>query len=85
MPVYKIFIEKAVFKQLKNVPVKDYQKIMDTIAALANNPRPPGCKKLKGRSGYRIREGNYRVIYEINDQILIVTVIEAGDRKNIYE
>lgn len=58
---------------------------MASIVGLANDPRPPGCKKLKGRSGYRIREGNYRVIYEINDKILTVTVVEAGDRKDIYD
>jgi len=83
--VYKLFIEKAVYKQLKNIPERDYQKVMASIAALANNPRPPGCKKLKGRPGYRVREGNYRVIYEINDKILTVTVIEAGNRKEIYD
>lgn len=85
MAVYKLFIEKAVYKQLINIPEKHYRKIMASIAALANNPRPPGCKKLKGRPGYRIRKGNFRVIYEINDKILTVTVIEAGDRKEIYE
>jgi mRNA interferase RelE/StbE len=85
MAGYKLFIEKAVYKQLKNIPEKDYQKITASIGALANNPRPPGCKKLKGRPGYRIREGNFRVIYEINDKILTVTVIVAGDRKEIYE
>lgn len=58
---------------------------MASIAALANNPRPAGCKKLKGRQAYRIREGNYRIIYEINDKMLSVKVIEAGDRKEIYE
>ena len=85
MAVYKLFIDKAVYKQLKNIPERDYQKVMASIAALANNPRPAGCKKLKGRQGYRIREGNYRVIYEINDKMLSVKVIEAGDRKEIYE
>jgi len=85
MTVYKLFIEKAVYKQLKNIPERDYQKVMASIAALANNPRPPGCKKLKDRPGYRIREGNYRIIYEINDKILTVIVIEAGDRKEIYD
>jgi mRNA interferase RelE/StbE len=85
MAVYKLFIEKAVFKQLKNVPEKDYHKIMAAIAALADNPRPIGSKKLKGRSGYRLREGNFRVIYEIYDKILTVMVIEAGDRKDIYD
>jgi mRNA interferase RelE/StbE len=85
MAEYRLFIEKAVYKQLKNIPERDYRKIIASIAALANNPRPPGCKKLKGRPGYRIREGNYRIIYEINDNILTVSVIEAGDRKEIYE
>ena len=85
MAVYKVFIEKAVYKELKNIPERNYQKIMASIASLANDPRPPGCKKLKGRSGYRIREGNYRVIYEINDKILTVTVVEVGDRKEIYD
>jgi len=83
--MYKLFIEKAVYKQLKNIPERDYKKIMASIARLANLPRPPGYIKLKARPGYRIREGNYRVIYEINDKILTVTVIEAGDRKEIYE
>ena len=48
------------------------------------NPRPFGYIKLKGRNAYRIRAGNYRIIYEIEDKILKVTVIEAGDRKEIY-
>jgi mRNA interferase RelE/StbE len=82
--MYKLFIERAVYKQLKKVPEKDYQKIMSAIGNLADEPRPSGCKKLTGRPGYRIRQGNYRVIYEINDKILIVTVIDVGDRKDIY-
>ena len=85
MIVYKLFIEKSVFKLLKNIPERDYKRIIASISTLANNPRPHGCKKLKGRPGYRIREGNYRIIYEINDKILTVTVIGAGDRKEIYD
>ena len=52
---------------------------------LENDPRPPGCKKLKGRDAYRIRVGDYRVIYEIQDDRLIVDVVTIGDRKNVYE
>jgi mRNA interferase RelE/StbE len=85
MAKYKVFIERAVYKHLQYIPEKDYQKLIRSIASLENNPRPVGCKKLKGRTGYRIREGNYRVIYEINDKILTVTVVEAGDRKDVYE
>jgi len=51
---------------------------------LATNPRPPGCKKLKGRNGYRIRLADYRIIYEILDKALIIDVINLGHRKEIY-
>ena len=85
MSVYRLYIERAVFKQLKNIPQRDYQKLMDAIAELAINPRPFGHIKLKNRAAYRIRQGNYRIIYEINDNILLVTVVEAGDRKDIYD
>ena len=59
--------------------------ILDAIENLAENPRPKGYKKLKGRTGYRIRVGNYRIIYEIFDDILLIDVIELGHRKDIYE
>ena len=84
MARYNIFIEKAVFKQLKNIPENEYNRILNAISLLAENPRPYGCEKLKGRPGYRIREGDYRIIYEIEDRILTVTVIDAGNRRDIY-
>ena len=59
--------------------------ILAAIAALAHNPRPNGYIKLKGRNGYRIRVGDYRVIYEIFDAVLLVDVVEVGDRKDIYD
>lgn len=59
--------------------------ILDAIENLAENPRPKGYKKLKGRTGYRIRVGNYRIIYEIFDDILLIDVIDLGHRKDIYE
>ncbi|MGA0557011.1 type II toxin-antitoxin system RelE family toxin [Larkinella sp. VNQ87] len=58
---------------------------MEAIKALADNPRPFGCKKLKGRKGYRIRVGDYRVVYEINDGILVVLIIDVGHRREIYD
>jgi mRNA interferase RelE/StbE len=51
---------------------------------LANDPRPAGCKKLKGRDGYRIRVGDYRIIYQIIDHVLVVEVVALGHRKDIY-
>ncbi len=62
-----------------------YTKIKKGILALAANPRPKGYTKLKGRSGYRIRIGDYRIIYEIIDNLLRVEVIELGHRKDIYK
>jgi mRNA interferase RelE/StbE len=84
MVVYNLLLEKVVFKQLRNIPEKEYNRIMITISNLANNPRPYGYKKLRSRPGYRIREGDYRIIYEIKDKILTVIVIDVGNRKDIY-
>ena len=82
---YKITINKKAVKTLEKISEPDYSKIKKAILGLADNPRPVGFKKLKGRSGFRIRQGNYRIIYEIFDNILLVGVIAIGNRKDIYE
>ncbi|MFI5218365.1 MAG: type II toxin-antitoxin system RelE/ParE family toxin [Bacteroidia bacterium] len=82
--MYRVSIEKKVLKQLEKLPRQDYLKLKRAINLLAQNPRPQGCKKLEGRAGYRIRVGDYRVIYEIRDDILAVFILAAGHRKNIY-
>ncbi|GAA4467558.1 hypothetical protein GCM10023093_23690 [Nemorincola caseinilytica] len=61
------------------------EQLIVLIQLLADDPRPSGCKKLKGRSGYRVRKGNYRVIYDVYDSVLVIDVIAIGDRKDIYE
>ena len=81
----QLLIEKQVEKQLAKVSEPYYTKIKNSILNLANNPRPTGYKKLKGRNGYRIRQGDYRIIYDINDEVLTVFVLAAGHRKDIYE
>lgn len=61
------------------------RKVLAAIEALAENPRPPSCKKLVGQDGWRIRVANtYRVIYEIHDRVLLVTVVDVGHRREIY-
>jgi mRNA interferase RelE/StbE len=85
MSKYSLIIDRNVYRALRFIPTQDYNRILQSIEQLSENPRPAGSKKLKGRSGYRIRVGNYRIIYEINDGALIVQVIEAGHRKDIYE
>ena len=81
---YFVDISKQALKSFENIPETDYIRIKKSVYSLAENPRPNGCKKLKGRNGYRIRQRNYRIIYEINDKILTVSVIEIGNRKDIY-
>lgn len=83
--MYQLLIEKQVQKQLEKIPSPDYERIKTAIVELAVNPRPLGYKKLKGRDGYRIRQGNYRIVYDIQDQILTVLILAAGHRKDIYE
>lgn len=85
MADYQLRITPTAQKQLDKLADSIAEPIIDAIRALASNPRPHGYIKLKGRDGYRIRKGNYRIIYEIFDKILIVEVIAIGHRREIYE
>lgn len=72
-------------KELESVAIKaDRQRIAQRISSLADNPRPPGCQKLSGRERYRIRQGNYRILYTIEDSQLVVFIIRVGHRKEVY-
>jgi len=83
--VYQLVIDRYAQKQLAKIPPPHFNRLVKEINSLSNNPRPSGCKKLKGRSGYRIRIGDYRVIYNIENKILTVFVIEIGHRGHIYD
>lgn len=83
--VYRISISKRAIKVLEKIQEPYYSNIKSAIYCLADNPRPSGYKKLKGRIAYRIRVADYRIIYEIFDDVLLVDVIDLGHRKNIYE
>lgn len=82
---YHVEIRKSAIKKLSKINEPYYSNIKNDILNLSENPRPPGCKKLKGRNGFRIRVANYRVIYEVIDHKLIVDVFEIGHRKDIYK
>jgi len=82
---YKVHIEKKAAKFLEKINEPDYSRVKKAILSLGNNPRPDGFRKLKGRDGFRIREGNYRIIYDIIDQILRVNVVTVGHRKDVYK
>jgi mRNA interferase RelE/StbE len=86
MAVYELLLSKAARKQLAALPVFIHNKIIEDISHLSSVPRPVGCKKLKGyKNSYRIRVGDYRIIYEIEDKVLRVLIVAIGNRKNIYE
>ena len=86
MPVYEILLSKTSRKQLKIFPAFVHNNIIEEITNLSTNPRPAGCIKLKGyKNSYRIRVGDYRVIYEIEDKMLRILVIAIGHRKDIYK
>ena len=82
---YTVLIERYAQKQIMKLDKKLIPGIKTVIADLANNPRPFGYKKLKGEDAYRIRIGDYRVIYEIDDDIILVTVVSVGHRKDVYK
>ena len=85
MAKYKIQIKPSAVKELEKLPGKDLQKIISKIKSLSGDPRPPGCEKLSGDEKYRIRQGNYRIVYAIEDDILIVFVVKIGHRRDIYK
>ena len=83
--IYTVIFKPAVAKQLRRIDKKDQKKIVAAAENLAFAPRPRGYKKLVGGEGfYRIRIGDYRIIYEIEDDILIITVLRVADRRDAY-
>ncbi len=84
MASYRVLIKPSAAKELESVPTKDRRRLATKIKLLGSNPLPPGCEKLSGLERYRIRQGNYRVLYEIQDDVLIVLVVKIGHRKNVY-
>lgn len=85
MARYSLFIKPSAVKEIESLPTKrERQRIVRRIQQLAEDPYPPGCKKLSGRARYRIRQGEYRMIYSIEKDELVVFVIKIGRRKQVY-
>jgi mRNA interferase RelE/StbE len=81
---YEVLIEKKAERQLARIADPEYSRIKQAISQLADTPRPPSSKKLKGRDALRIRVGDYRVIYQVKDKQLLVLVVEVGHRREVY-
>ena len=86
MASYKLVIKKSAAKELENVAgKKDRERLVARIRGLAANPRPAGAEKPSGvRDKYRIRQGDFRILYEIEDDVLTVYVVKIADRKDVY-
>jgi mRNA interferase RelE/StbE len=85
MAKYKVVFRRSVYKDLKPIPASDLRRIIARIDSLADDPRGVGCEKLSGQERYRVRQGVYRIIYEIIDDQLIVTVVKVGHRRDVYD
>ena len=85
MAQYKLIVRKSVSKDLSRIPKKDVQRILNAIQDLSQDPRPSQSKKLSGEEKYRLRCGVYRILYEIEDEQLIVCIVRAKHRKDVYK
>jgi mRNA interferase RelE/StbE len=81
---YVLEIKKSAAKELADLPSKDMSRIVEKIQALAAIPRPPGSEKLSGEEKYRIRQGNHRVLHEVDDTARRVTVVKVAHRREVY-
>mgnify|MGYP000361857717 CR=1 FL=1 len=81
---YTLSFKKSVARDLRAIPRQDVKRILKRIEALRSDPRPANCEKLSGQERYRVRQGVYRVVYEIVDERLVVLVIKVAHRKQVY-
>jgi mRNA interferase RelE/StbE len=81
---YRLLIKPSAAKELEGLPMKDRRRVVARMQGLSDQPRPPGCEKLTGRDLFRIRQGNYRIPYEVQDQDLTITIFKIGHRRDVY-
>ncbi len=84
MAAYSIFIKKSAARELEVLAKKDLPKVLKRIEALAENPRPTGAEKLAGVELWRIRQGEYRIVYSIEDNALTIWIVKVGHRREVY-
>lgn len=84
MASYSLEIKRSAAKELAQLPAKDRGRVIARIQALAEDPRPVGAEKLSGQERYRVRQGDYRILYEIEDAVLRIMVVKIGHRRDIY-
>jgi len=81
---YRLEIKKSAVKEIERLPRKDMKAVLERIESFSDNPRPHDCKKLSAQEKYRVRCGDYRILYSIGNDILTVFVVKVGHRKDVY-
>ena len=84
MASYRLLIKPSAVKELESLPTQDRRRLVTRLKRLSTDPRPPGSERLSGKDLWRIRQGNYRVLYSMDDSELIVLVIKIGHRHDVY-
>ena len=84
MASYRLTFKKSVTKDFRSIPKNDVPRILKRIEALADDPRPVGSEKLSGQERFRVRQGMYRIIYEIQNEELLIVVVKVGHRREVY-
>jgi len=81
---YRLFIKPSAAKEIEALPKKERIRVIHRIQDLSEDPRPPGCEKLSGQDKYRVRQGQYRIVYSVSDKELVICVVKIGHRKDVY-
>ena len=84
MASYRLLIKPSAGQEIEALPKQDRRRIVAKIRSLSDDPRPPGCEKLSGHDQYRMRQGNYRILYEIHDLDLVVLIVKVRHRRDVY-
>lgn len=84
MGKYKVFLRRSAAGELGRIPKKDLVRMIDRIRTLEEDARPPGCEKLSALERYRVRQGDYRIVYEVDDASKTVDIVKIGHRSEIY-
>lgn len=85
MASYKLLFRKSVARDLRPIPQRGLKRILAQLEALAENPRPKGCEKISGQERYRIRQGVYRIMYEVSESVVTVTIVKERHRRHVYQ
>jgi len=81
---YNLVTKKSAERELRAIPKQDMRRVVTGIQGLAQQPRPAGCEKLSGQERYRVRQGDYRIIYAVNDELRTVEIVKIGHRREVY-